>query len=239
MLSADERVAAEILGYSAESWEHGDPPACSLVWQKLDDEQRAAATALGYEKVIWDAEYDVDPHTPGKDKEAWIFLTIAEKHAATALGYERTSWDEGWQLERCERPWAALNQWNRCDAAVLGYTPELWDAEIEGEEGAAPSTTLKTRALDNGLSSTSHDASSAGTSSGADPDSTPPCGGASSDSRHGPNACLPILDVRRPDSNPLHTHDPRPPRPTELRCGNVSCRSSWPTTSSRSLACST
>ena len=207
MLLVEERAAAEKLGWTPDSWEHGDPPVCSSAWETLDPELRAAATALGYERVIWDVEYEVDqPRTLGKDKEYWCLLTLAEKHAATALGYERCSWDHGWHVEKTTTPWAALNQWNRTDAADLGYTPELWDAEIEGEIGSAapvvPTTTLKMRALDGGLSS-----SSAGASSCADPDGGP----SSSDTRHGLNAPLPILDVRRrPDSNPLHTHAPCP-----------------------------
>ena len=230
VLLVEERAAAEKLGWTPESWEHGDPPVCSSAWETLDAEQRAAATALGYERVIWDVEYEVDqPHTPGKDKEYWCLLTLHEKHAATALGYERCSWDQGWHVEKTTTPWAALNQWNRTDAADLGYTPELWDAEIEGEIGAVPvmpTTTLKMRALDSGLSS-----SLAGASSCADLD-----GGASSDTRHGLNAPLPILDVRRRPPQTLHTRT-IPSQPTELRCRGRSCRSSWPITSSPSSAC--
>ena len=204
VLLVEERAAAEKLGWTPESWEHGDPPVCSSAWETLDAEQRAAATALGYERVIWDVEYEVDqPHTPGKDKEYWCLLTLHEKHAATALGYERCSWDQGWHVEKTTTPWAALNQWNRTDAADLGYTPELWDAEIEGEIGAVPvmpTTTLKMRALDSGLSS-----SLAGASSCADLD-----GGASSDTRHGLNAPLPILDVRRRPPQTLCTRAPFP-----------------------------
>lgn len=189
VLLVEERAAAEKLGWTPESWEHGDPPVCSSAWEMLDAEQRAAATALGYERLIWDVEYEVDqPHTPGKDKEYWCLLTLHEKHAAAALGYERCSWDQGWHVEKTTTPWAALNQWNRTDAADLGYTPELWDAEIEGEIGAVPimpTTTLKMRALDSGLSSSLAGASSC---EGFD-------GGASPDTRHGLNAPLPILDL--------------------------------------------
>ena len=106
-LLMDERAAAEKLGYSEESWEHGDPPACSSAWHTLDTEQRTAAMALGYERVIWDAEYEVDqPHIHGKDKEGWHLLTVAEKRAAMALGYERRTWDEGFAPEICSHPTA-------------------------------------------------------------------------------------------------------------------------------------
>lgn len=54
-LLADERAAAARLGYSAESWENGDPPACAVAWLTLRPEQRAAAMALGYERAEWDA----------------------------------------------------------------------------------------------------------------------------------------------------------------------------------------
>ena len=212
VLLEEERTAAEKLGWTPESFDHGDPPVCSTAWETLEAEQRAAATVLGYEQVIWDAEYEVDqPPTPGKDKQYWSLLTLAEKHAATALGYDRCSWDEGWHVAKTTTPWAALNQWNRTDAADLGYTQELWDAEIEAEfEGAtaAVETTRDVPALDSGLSS-----SSGGGTSSADFDY-----GASSGTRHGPNAPLPILDVRRrPDSNPLHTHTPCPLN--QLSCG--------------------
>ena len=56
VLLVEERAAAEKLGWTPESWEHGDPPVCSSAWETLDAEQRAAATALGYERVIWDEE---------------------------------------------------------------------------------------------------------------------------------------------------------------------------------------
>ena len=59
-LLADERSAAAKLGYSAESWENGDPPACVSAWLTLSAEQRAAAMALGYERVEWDAECGVE-----------------------------------------------------------------------------------------------------------------------------------------------------------------------------------
>ena len=49
-LLADERAAAARLGYSAESWENGDPPTCAVAWLTLRPEQRAAAMALGYER---------------------------------------------------------------------------------------------------------------------------------------------------------------------------------------------
>ena len=56
VLLVEERAAAEKLGWTPESWEHGDLPVCSSAWETLDAEQRAAATALGYERVIWDEE---------------------------------------------------------------------------------------------------------------------------------------------------------------------------------------
>ena len=56
VLLVEERAAAEKLGWTPESWEHGDPPVCASAWETLDAEQRAAATALGYERVIWDEE---------------------------------------------------------------------------------------------------------------------------------------------------------------------------------------
>lgn len=60
MLLEEERAAAEKLGWTPASWDHGDPPVCSSAWETLEVEQRAAATALGYEKVIWDAECKAD-----------------------------------------------------------------------------------------------------------------------------------------------------------------------------------
>ena len=60
MLLEEERSAAEKLGWTPASWDHGDPPVCSSAWETLEVEQRAAATALGYEKVIWDAECKAD-----------------------------------------------------------------------------------------------------------------------------------------------------------------------------------
>ena len=41
VLLMEERAAAEKLGWTPESWEHGDPPVCSSAWETLDAEQRA------------------------------------------------------------------------------------------------------------------------------------------------------------------------------------------------------
>jgi len=57
-------------------------------WDDLNDEQRAAATTLGYNKKSWDKDKSV----PAEDKD-WSELTSAEKGAARVLGYTQASWD--------------------------------------------------------------------------------------------------------------------------------------------------
>lgn len=57
-------------------------------WGALTDEQREAATTLGYTKKKWNDDAD----TPASEKD-WSDLTADEQKAATTIGYTQPVWD--------------------------------------------------------------------------------------------------------------------------------------------------
>lgn len=57
-------------------------------WGALTDEQREAATTLGYTKKKWNDDAD----TPVSEKD-WSDLTADEQKAATTIGYTQPVWD--------------------------------------------------------------------------------------------------------------------------------------------------
>ena len=70
----------------------------------------------------------------GRNK-GWAGLTDDEKSAAAILGFDETKWDAGETTAPCLQPWAHLCQDAvQMNAAVaLGYTQEIWDAELPVE----------------------------------------------------------------------------------------------------------
>jgi hypothetical protein len=61
----------------------------SSLLQKLPKDIQAAATVLGYTKVLWDK----DKPSPTDEKD-WEELTPEERMAAEKLGYDEKSWDD-------------------------------------------------------------------------------------------------------------------------------------------------
>ncbi|CAB9510561.1 expressed unknown protein [Seminavis robusta] len=59
-------------------------------WDELPKDAQDAATALGYDKDMWDN----DGKPPSDDKD-WEELTNDERKAAETLGYTEENWDEG------------------------------------------------------------------------------------------------------------------------------------------------
>jgi hypothetical protein len=56
-LTADEKNAAECLGWSRLTWELGAGPSRGVAgWTTLSDLEKLAAATLGYNQEVWDAE---------------------------------------------------------------------------------------------------------------------------------------------------------------------------------------
>ena len=56
-LSAEQKKAAETLGYTKKIWDRGGKaPTEDLDWDELTKEQQEAAKILGYNKEKWDAD---------------------------------------------------------------------------------------------------------------------------------------------------------------------------------------
>ena len=82
------------------------PPAASVsgatpakdkaTWEELSEREKAAATAIGYNRLGWDE--GIPPETCSKP---WATLAAAERTAASLLGYTGTEWDA--ELEEGER----------------------------------------------------------------------------------------------------------------------------------------
>jgi hypothetical protein len=57
LLTADEKNAAERLGWSRLTWELGAGPTAGVAgWATLSDLEKLAAATLGYDEQVWDAE---------------------------------------------------------------------------------------------------------------------------------------------------------------------------------------
>jgi len=58
-------------------------------WEELPAEAKAAASVLGFNQQLWDADDE-----PDTCDEWWKDLTPAQQQAATVLGYTEKSWDK-------------------------------------------------------------------------------------------------------------------------------------------------
>ena len=61
----------------------------TLDWADLTEEQKNAATLLGYTEALWDGNGSC-----AKDATKWSDLTPEEQAAATTLGYDDDDWDD-------------------------------------------------------------------------------------------------------------------------------------------------
>lgn len=76
------------------------------------------------------------PKSPSNSAQAantlvWSQLNIQQKAAATALEWNQRSWDSGKSVPACEHLWSRLTELQQKMAAVIGYTAQTWDAELQ------------------------------------------------------------------------------------------------------------
>jgi len=57
MITLAAREAAKTLGYTKKMWDKGkEPETIDKDWEELIEEEKAAATVLGYDEETWDNE---------------------------------------------------------------------------------------------------------------------------------------------------------------------------------------
>ena len=91
-LTAVEKSAAAVLGYSQPSWDDPWPAVPENRFAELTAAQQAAAGALGYDATSWDNESG-NEQQPAAGSKGWAELSVKEKAASTVLGYTQLTWD--------------------------------------------------------------------------------------------------------------------------------------------------
>ncbi len=122
-LTPAQQNAWTVLGWNAESWAHGPPPASSnKSWQELTDLERSAAKSLGYDEAKWDNETD-------ELQYAWDNLTPTQQNAWAVLGWNRENWEHGPPPASAGKKWQDLSAAERAAAESLGYDEAKWDRQ--------------------------------------------------------------------------------------------------------------
>ena len=93
-MTAEEKAALVVLGYSEHSWDTREPFSSYKVWGDLTDKERAAAELLGYKAVRWNDLAGLAKPLAHVDR-VWSELTDEEKAALEVLGFTEVLWDEG------------------------------------------------------------------------------------------------------------------------------------------------
>jgi hypothetical protein len=108
-LNADEKEAANVLGYDQQKWDGNSISSSSSSSNSLSPQ---------------DDRPEVDNYYDDYDFEE---LPSAVKLAALDLGYTQSVWDGGGRIPADEKDWDELSSMERAAATVLGYTKEKWD----------------------------------------------------------------------------------------------------------------
>jgi hypothetical protein len=125
-----------------------------LLWSELSPSLQQAATALGFDSTMWDAdghsaeawwkhwkdlteEERCGAEALGWDKDAWdhkyehcTFKDIPEavKRAAQSVGFTETMWDDDtWPETTKHKSWSELTEEEQRAFTVFGYTEPTWD----------------------------------------------------------------------------------------------------------------
>ena len=119
-----------MLGFTEVTWDNwsGSEPQPASVkksWAELTDDERAAATYLGFSENSWDTR------APLAATKVWASLATMEKIAATKLGFTETTWDnesgEEVQPPSSKKSWWEMNEQELAALIVLGYRQMNWD----------------------------------------------------------------------------------------------------------------
>lgn len=136
-LTSNEREAAEILGFTVDTWDCFINHYEQYSWEELAAEGvQEHFRNLGWDEGYWTHETEGVPYT---DARWWDQLTDTEKLAANKLCYFEQNWDK---LDMNPNdsffpypmpdfryvPWAELPYVTRLTASgTMNYTEELWD----------------------------------------------------------------------------------------------------------------
>ena len=114
------RKAAETLGWTEEQWNTEKWSDIEEYWyEDLSEEQKAAATELGWDAAAWDGQYE---------DQDWSDLPAAAQKAAKALGFTQEMWDDDeWPEDVEEAAWEDITGDKKKALQVLGYN--RWDWE--------------------------------------------------------------------------------------------------------------
>lgn len=129
-----------MLGWLPEAPGSGEEAACwSSPWAELNERQRTAAQALGYETDSWNKNKWLLPR-----KVLWPDLSDSVRQHLQALGEREATWDK-WSYGAATntntgyfasaaavnelRRWAALSVEQQKAAITLGFTESIWNNE--------------------------------------------------------------------------------------------------------------
>ena len=88
-LSAEQRQAADFLGFTALTWRPKFLEHKNLHWEELDETSQEEWAKLGYNAHWWDLD-----ELPEACKKDWVDLSPGQRTSALSLGYTPTTWDE-------------------------------------------------------------------------------------------------------------------------------------------------
>jgi len=137
-LTPTEQILWGKLGWNQASWDEEieAPDSEDKDWAELSDEERIAATQLGYVEETWNGVEVQEIREPEGNVEdfwnaqEWTTLTPAEQALWEKLGWSQASWDEEIEAPDSEdKDWAELDEEEQSAASQLGYTEALWDEE--------------------------------------------------------------------------------------------------------------
>ena len=109
-MTDEEKVALQILGYSASSWDNREPHSSYQMWGDLTDDEKTAAEVLGYRATKWNNRAG-QANPPDHVDSAWADLTLHKQTALEVLGFTKTLWDDG----TSSRPPSYFKPWGDLD----------------------------------------------------------------------------------------------------------------------------
>jgi len=134
--------------------EANDDKAWDYSWAELTEEQRDAATLLGWSKATWDGDREkvvedqvddvaavqdpldgVPDSAPLEDEVnedkawdySWAELTEEQRNAALILEFDQEMWEAGLKTPACELSWDEMTEAQEDAAALLGWNKATWD----------------------------------------------------------------------------------------------------------------
>ena len=142
-LTAEERAAAEVLGYDAEAW----PQPCKEAddwpeWDDASEKEQAAWQALGLDDDAWppgSGLFDGFDDDDARNK-TWDELLEDEREGAELLGWTQPTFDEDAFTRFVDENYDDLTEAQQEAVDTLGIAEDAWDemtGELENRDGCA------------------------------------------------------------------------------------------------------